>query len=182
MPPIPRHLAACAVLPVLILCGGCAGGGTATPQDSDASSSASAAAPAAGPAARPGSFDEIAAVLGCTPEVTVDAEEIREGACGTGPQSYRMATFTTEEGRSAWLAESRVYGGTYLVGPRWVVTAATPEALGPLHDRLGGTLESGTDHGSGHGPSQGSSQAPSTQGPSQGSPQEPAPHTGHPSP
>ncbi|NXY99877.1 hypothetical protein HYE82_37030, partial [Streptomyces sp. BR123] len=152
VPPTPRHLAACAVLPVLILCGGCAGGGTAAPQASEAAS-APASASAAGPTARPGSFDEIAAVLGCTPEVTVDAEEIREGACGTGPQAYRMATFTTEEGRSAWLAESRVYGGTYLVGPRWVVTAASPEALGPLHDRLGGTLESGTGHGSSHDPS-----------------------------
>ncbi|MEU5808761.1 hypothetical protein [Streptomyces sp. NPDC047718] len=168
MSPTPRHLAACAVLPVLLLCGGCAGGGTAAPQGSGAEDRAVAGAaatgaagapgatpsaspsgnPSASPAARPDSFQEIAAALGCTPEVTVDAEEIREGACGTGPQAYRMATFTTEEGRSAWLAESRMYGGNYLVGPRWVVTAATPEALGPLHDKLGGTLESGAAHGS----------------------------------
>ncbi|MFD0265449.1 hypothetical protein ACFVGY_02490 [Streptomyces sp. NPDC127106] len=172
MPPTPRHLAACAVLPVLFLCGGCSGGETAAPQPSGAAASAPVA-PTASPAARPGSFDEIAAVLGCTPEVTVDAEEIREGACGTGPQAYRMATFTTEEGRSAWLAESRVYGGTYLVGPRWVVTAATPEALGPLHDRLGGTVESGSTHGSAHGSADGSGGSPVP-----GS----APHAGHPSP
>ncbi|MEU2390254.1 hypothetical protein [Streptomyces sp. NPDC007369] len=177
MPPTSRHLAACAVLPVLFLCGGCAGGGSAAPQTSGAAASAPAAptaGPTPGPTARPGSFEEIAAVLGCTPEVTVDAEEIREGACGTGPQAYRMATFSTEEGRSAWLAESRGYGGTYLVGPRWVVTAATPEALGPLRDKLGGTLESGSDHGSAHDPAGGPAPGPSRQGS--------APHPGHPSP
>ncbi|MFD7626971.1 hypothetical protein ACFV7Q_13220 [Streptomyces sp. NPDC059851] len=174
MPPTFRHLAACAVLPVLLLCGGCAGGGTAVPQGSGPAAGASTA-PSASPAARPDSFQDIAAVLGCTPEITVDAEEIREGACGTGPQAYRMATFSTEEGRSAWLTEARVYGGTYLVGPRWVVTAATPEALGPLRDRLGGTLESGAAHGAGSTPGPAES-------PGQGSAQGSAPHAGHPSP
>ncbi|MEU3776084.1 hypothetical protein AB0F11_23285 [Streptomyces sp. NPDC032472] len=141
MPVLPtsRHLAVGAVLPVLLLAGGCAGHGTAAPHGP---------APAASPAgaARPAPLEGIAAALGCTPEVTVDADEVREGACGTGPESYRMATFTTEAGRTAWLTEARMYGGTYLVGPTWVITAATAEALAPAHTRLGGTLESGTDH------------------------------------
>ncbi|MEW2412957.1 hypothetical protein AB0953_04400 [Streptomyces sp. NPDC046866] len=146
-----RRLAAGAVLPVLpvlVLVGGCAGDGTAAPHGP---------APAASPAgaARPAPLEDIAAALGCTPEVTVDADEVREGACGTGPQAYRMATFTTEAGRTAWLSEARMYGGTYLVGPTWVITAPTPEALAPARTRLGGTLESGDAHGSsphaGHG-------------------------------
>ncbi len=140
MPPTPRHLAAGTVLPVvLLLCGGCAGHGAAAPHGPD---------PAPASTARPASFQEIAGALGCTPEITVDAEEVREGACGAGPGAYRMATFTTEEGRTAWLTEARNYGGTYLVGPTWVVTAASAEALAPVRDRLGGTIESGADHGS----------------------------------
>ncbi|MFJ7260310.1 hypothetical protein ACIQV2_09095 [Streptomyces globosus] len=151
--PTSARLAACAAaLPVLLLCGGCGEGGAA-PGDG-------AAAPSASQAPRPAPLAEIAGALGCTPEVTVDAEELREGACGTGPTAYRMATFGTEEGRSAWLAEARAYGGTYLVGPRWVVTAGSAEALAPVRDRLGGAIESAPGHGS-----------PATDGPS--------PHEGH---
>ncbi|MFG2296081.1 hypothetical protein [Streptomyces sp. NPDC048603] len=136
MPPTPRHPAARVLLPLLLVCGGCADGGAAAPQG-----------PAPAPSVRPASLQDIATALGCTPETTVDAEDVREGACGTGPDAYRMATFATGEGRDAWLTEARGYGGTYLVGPRWVVTAATPEALTPLRTRLGGTIESAPGHG-----------------------------------
>ncbi|AXE24037.1 hypothetical protein C0216_11735 [Streptomyces globosus] len=140
--PTSARLAACAAaLPVLLLCGGCGEGGAAA-------SPGGAPSPSASPAPRPAPLADIAGALGCTPEVTVDAEELREGACGTGPTAYRMATFGTEEGRSAWLAEARAYGGTYLVGPRWVVTAGSAEALAPVRDRLGGTIESAPGHGS----------------------------------
>ncbi|MEV7612521.1 hypothetical protein [Streptomyces sp. NPDC089799] len=140
MPPSFRPFATRAVLPLLLLCGGCAGGGTAAPQDP-------VPAPDRAPAVRPASLQEIAGALGCTPETTVDAEEVREGACGSGPGAYRMATFASDQGRDAWLAAARDYGGTYLVGARWVVTAATPEALTPLRTRLGGTIESAPQHG-----------------------------------
>lgn len=132
-----RHVLPCAVvLLASLLCAGCGGSGPSSP--------APAPARVAGPAPAP--LDLIADALGCRAEVVVEAEELREGACQVGPQAYRMATFSTGAGRETWLAESRAYGGTYLVGDLWVVTAATPEALTPLHDHLGGTLESGTAH------------------------------------
>lgn len=102
--------------------------------------------PASG--ARPAPLQQIGDALGCTPEITVDAEELREGACGTGPQAFRMATFISEQGRQAWLTEAQNYGGTYLVGPTWVVTGASAEALAPAHTRLGGTIQSAPGHGS----------------------------------
>ncbi|MFD9359229.1 hypothetical protein [Streptomyces sp. NPDC060031] len=131
-----------AVLLASLWCGGCAAGhGTEH-----------ATEPAAAAAAAPGTtLAEIATALGCTAEITVEAEELKEGACGAGQEAYRMATFTAAQGQQAWLAESRMYGGTYLVGDRWVVTAASAEALTPLRERLGGTIETGASHGSEHG-------------------------------
>lgn len=130
-----RHVVPCAaVLLVTLLCGGCGGAVKASP------------APAPPPA--PAALDGIADALGCRAEVTVEAEELREGACAVGPQAYRMATFGTADGRRAWLAESRQYGGTYLVGDLWVVTAPSEAALTPVRDRLGGSLETGSAHGS----------------------------------
>ncbi|WP_330261345.1 hypothetical protein [Streptomyces sp. NBC_00539] len=136
-----RHLAPCvAVLVASLLCGGCATGHAKVRPVAAASARANGV-----------SVQDLAAALGCTAEITVDAEELREGACGAGAAGYRIATFTADEGQREWLAESRGYGGTYLVGDRWVVTAASAEALAPLRERLGGKVETGDAHGPEHG-------------------------------
>ncbi|MGR4881200.1 hypothetical protein ACIPUC_17595 [Streptomyces sp. LARHCF249] len=125
----------CAVLPT----GGCAG------------------SPAAhhGPRAHEGrapsaSIEEIAAAVGCTAHVDVQAEELREGGCQTGQGAYRMVTFAADEGLRSWLTEARMYGGTYLVGSRWVVTAPSADALTALRGRIGGAVEAGAAHGGHH--------------------------------
>ncbi|MBW5486561.1 hypothetical protein GPJ59_33105, partial [Streptomyces bambusae] len=107
-------------------------------------------APAADPAARPAPLQDIAAAIGCTPSVSVEAEEVRQGGCETPGGTFRIMTFAAERGRQDWLAEARAYGGTYLVGDRWIVTARPETALAPLRDRLGGSLESGEAHDAGH--------------------------------
>ncbi|WP_407835406.1 hypothetical protein ACE1OC_01530 [Streptomyces sp. DSM 116496] len=86
--------------------------------------------------------------------MTVDAQEVREGACTVGAQAFRLATFGTAEGRAAWLSESRQYGGTYLVGERWIITAPSADALTPARARLGGTLDSAPAHTHTHGAGQ----------------------------
>lgn len=113
----------------------------------------------------------------------MEADELREGACGSGPGAYRIATFAADAGRAAWLAESRAYGGAYLVGARWVVTAASPEALAPARARLGGTIESGSAHTGPHtGPPEAPAAPPPAPAPS-GSAASPTPahpsHAGH---
>ncbi|QEV44572.1 hypothetical protein CP980_05360 [Streptomyces vinaceus] len=146
MPRSPRpaaSAAAAAVLLATLLCGGCAARVAAGQEPAEGSS-----APAPASTARPAPLQEIAAALGCAPETTVDAEELREGACGSGQQGFRMATFTSEQGRRTWLNEAQMYGGTYLVGPTWVITAASAEALAGAHTRLGGTIETVSGHGS----------------------------------
>lgn len=136
-----RHLAPCVIaLLASLLCGGC--GGTGSTESAGSGGGAASASPA--PAPEP--LDRIGAALGCTPEVTVDAQEVREGACTVGAEAFRLATFSTTEGRGAWLAESRQYGGTYLVGDRWIVTAPSPASLAPAQTLLGGTLDSAPAH------------------------------------
>ncbi|MCJ1676056.1 hypothetical protein MTF65_01485 [Streptomyces sp. APSN-46.1] len=140
-----RHVLPCvAVMFASLVCGGCAG------QHTPAAPRAGTDAPAPSSSVRPATLQDIAAVLGCTAEIMVDAEELREGACGAGEDSYRMLTFAADQGQRAWLDESRTYGGTYLVGNRWVVVAASADALAPLRERLGGTVESGASHGASH--------------------------------
>ncbi|MFE2550380.1 hypothetical protein ACFXGI_17780 [Streptomyces sp. NPDC059355] len=170
MPRSPRtaaSTAAAAALLATLLCGGCAArvaAGAQAPPDPSSS-----AAPA--PGARPAPLQTIADALGCTPETTVDAEELREGACGSGQEGFRMATFTSEQGRQSWLTEAQMYGGTYLVGPTWVITAASAEALAGAHTRLGGTIQTVSGHGS--------SAHDMSQDPSPGSSPDPSQHPAH---
>lgn len=124
---------------VALLCGGCANPGEA-PSNAPGKASAKASAP---PSL---SMEEIAAAIGCTAEVSVEAEELREGGCETGQGAFRMATFAADEGLRSWLAEARIYGGSYLVGNRWVVTAQQTGALTTLRERLGGSLDTGSSH------------------------------------
>ncbi|MCB5182805.1 hypothetical protein [Streptomyces antimicrobicus] len=145
-PPLGRRaVPAAVVLAAALLGGACATGRTAP--DAPAPD---APAPAAAGAARPGSLQALEAAIGCTASVTVDAEELRQGGCETGAGAFRMVTFAAPEGERQWLAEARAYGGTYLVGDRWIVTARPESALADLHHRLGGTLESGDTHAPGH--------------------------------
>lgn len=140
----PSLAAVAAVSIAALLCGGCAG----KTEESDEAGRTEKAGKAAEAAAPPSSsIEEIAKALGCTAEVSVEAEELRQGGCETGQGPYRMVTFAADEGLRSWLTEARMYGGLYLVGDRWVVTAQTTEALTALRERLGGSLETGATHG-----------------------------------
>lgn len=122
--------AGCVAVCVALLCGGCAG----TDDGKE-------------PSTPYVSIEEIASAIGCRAEVSVEAEELRQGGCETGQDAYRMATFADDSGLRAWLAEARAYGGSYLVGNRWVVTARATEDLTALRERLGGALDGGSPHG-----------------------------------
>ncbi|EFL18846.1 hypothetical protein [Streptomyces sp. C] len=128
------------------LCGALLAGGCATEPPARPGAAAHAAHAGEGPAGRAATVEELASALGCTAESITEADELRQAACAGGQGSYRLTTFAAEEGLRSWLAETRVYGGVYLVGNRWVVTAQSPQALTALRERLGGTLESGEEH------------------------------------
>ncbi|MGR6920274.1 hypothetical protein ACU635_39085 [[Actinomadura] parvosata] len=56
-----------------------------------------------------------------------------------------MPTFAGGTGERAWLDDAEAYGGSYLVGDRWVVVAAPPPLEG-VSRRLGGTVEAAHHH------------------------------------
>ncbi|MFJ5547658.1 hypothetical protein [Streptomyces sp. NPDC093225] len=136
--------AAVALLATALLLPGCA---AREPSRTAAREPVREPATAARPTARPPGLQTLATALGCTPTVSVDADELRQGECRTGRGAYRLVTFATGSGLRAWLTEARAYGGTYLVGDRWVVTARPEAALTPLKARVGGRLDAAPAHG-----------------------------------
>ncbi|MFF6947220.1 hypothetical protein ACFZAD_00955 [Streptomyces iakyrus] len=133
--PRPSALAAAGVLvvlPLLTACGGGkdAGGGKAAPSVT--------AAPAAGVVA-PAKVEVIAGLTGCKAKIRIDADELRQGLCRTEKADYLITTFPEDKLKETWLESARVYGGKYLVGTRWVVSAK-PALLESFRAKLGGTI------------------------------------------
>ncbi|MFJ7590648.1 hypothetical protein ACIQZO_25340 [Streptomyces sp. NPDC097617] len=150
---LPAVAAACVAA---LLCGGCAAKASAHHTSAGAQEiKETAAATPSSPAPPSTSIEQIATAIGCTAEVNVEVEELRQAGCEAGQVVYRMVTFTAEKGLHSWLTEARMYGGMYLVGDRWVVTAQTQDALTVLRGRLGGDLEAGDTHGESHAPTEG---------------------------
>lgn len=131
-----------AVLPLVAGCGGGGGeaetGGKSSKSSSDVSNAAVVA---------PAKVEVIASLTGCEAEIRVEAEQLREGVCRTKQGDYLITTFPEEKYKLTWLDSASVYGGKYLVGPRWAISAE-PKLLGPLRKKVGGTIEDlGTTRG-----------------------------------
>ncbi|MGA5146935.1 hypothetical protein [Streptomyces olivaceus] len=88
----------------------------------------------------PAKVEVIAELTGCKPNIRVEAAELREGLCHTKQADYLITTFPEEKYKRTWLETARVYGGTYLVGTRWVVSAES-KTLEPLRKKIGGDIQ-----------------------------------------
>ncbi|SEP68495.1 hypothetical protein SAMN04487983_1001271 [Streptomyces sp. yr375] len=135
-----RGAALAGSLALLPLATACSGGG----EDDRARRSTPApttvtAAPAAGVVA-PAKVEVIAGLTGCTATIRIDADELRQGVCRTAAAEYFITTFPEERYKDTWLESAGIYGGTYLVGSRWVVSAQ-PKLLEQLRPKLGGTIQ-----------------------------------------
>ncbi|MFC7309736.1 hypothetical protein ACFQVC_36670 [Streptomyces monticola] len=97
------------------------------------------------PGTATGTLEELAARAGCTPDIQTDAHEIRQAKCGAKSGGYVLATFATDRGRAEWLDEADDYGGSYLVGRKWVVVGEKA-LLEKLRGRLGGTVRVSSHH------------------------------------
>jgi hypothetical protein len=134
--PLTARLLLAGGLALLTLATGCGGGSDETKVSSNTEVTA---APSAGVVA-PAKVEVIAELTGCKVKIRTDAEELREGVCETAKGDYLITTFPEERFKLTWLDAASIYGGKYLVGTRWVVSA--PEAL--LKDfraELGGTIQ-----------------------------------------
>ncbi|MET7364325.1 hypothetical protein ABZS61_00595 [Streptomyces sp. NPDC005566] len=127
--------AAAAVLAGLALLAACGGGADGDDR------------PAAPPTAT-GTLEQLATRARCEPNLQTDAEEIRQANCTTGDGRYVLATFATDRGQREWINEANDYGGSYLVGRRWVAVGDA-KVVAALRGRLGGTVETASPHHSG---------------------------------
>ncbi|MEU3300515.1 MULTISPECIES: hypothetical protein [unclassified Streptomyces] len=93
-----------------------------------------------------GTLEQLAEQAECDPNIQTDAKELRQANCTTKDGKYVLATFTTDRGQREWINEANDYGGSYLVGRKWVVVGEE-KVVTALRGRLGGTVETGSSHG-----------------------------------
>ncbi|MEU1665391.1 hypothetical protein ABZ547_17625 [Streptomyces sparsogenes] len=134
---------AAAVVPaaaaVALLTAGC---GSDAGSDKAAIGGGGKAGPSANaPAARPAGVEKLARGMGCEAEITTDVDDYRQGVCRTGGANYVFLSFVTARGQRDWLDYAQMYGGSHLVGNRWVVSADSRRSLEAARDKLGGTIE-----------------------------------------
>lgn len=113
------------VLPLVAACGG----------GDEAEGKASAVAAVVAPA----KVEVIAELTGCEVKIRTEAEELREGVCQTSAGDYLITTFPKEKLKEVWLESASMYGGKYLVGPQWAISAKPP-VLKKLKVKVGGTI------------------------------------------
>ena len=120
-----------AVLPLVAACSG-GGGDKGSGKVSEGSSPVAAVV-------APAKVEVIAELTGCEVKIRTEAEELREGVCQTGNGDYLITTFPKDELKEVWLESASMYGGKYLVGPRWAISAK-PAVLKKLKVKVGGTI------------------------------------------
>ncbi|HEY9372538.1 hypothetical protein [Streptomyces sp.] len=93
-----------------------------------------------------GTLEQLAEKARCdAPDMATDAAELRQASCKTDDGTYVLLTFATDRGQREWINEAKDYGGSYLVGRRWVV-AGDERTVTAVRGRLGGTVETAAPH------------------------------------
>ncbi|NGO14558.1 hypothetical protein G5C60_44945 [Streptomyces sp. HC44] len=130
-----------------LLVAGCSDSSAAEDRDKGKRESAASAQPAGPrtspePSAEPATLEELAKAVGCTkPKEAGKTLDYRQGVCEADGADYVLLTFDTARGQRDWLDVSQLYGGVYLVGNRWALSASPRSAMESARDRLGGTIE-----------------------------------------
>ncbi|AVH59131.1 MULTISPECIES: hypothetical protein [Streptomyces] len=124
----------------LLMLTGCGGPGDEAAEDKAAKDKV--------PATATGSLEELASEVKCKPDIQTDADEIRQGVCKISDGKFILATFATDNGQREWLSQAKDYGGSYLVGVKWVAVG-DEKMVTTLRGQLGGTVEEGASHHSG---------------------------------
>ncbi|WP_239015170.1 hypothetical protein [Streptomyces sp. CdTB01] len=140
-----RGAALAASLALVPLIGACSGGDDDAAAERKQAKMSVTGAPAAGVVA-PARVEVIATLTGCKPKIRINATELRQGVCHTKKVDYLVTTFPTDALKETFLESASMYGGKYLVGPRWIVSAQ-PEKLPGFRDKLGGTIRDLGVHG-----------------------------------
>lgn len=91
-------------------------------------------------AAAPANIEKIAELTDCDVSIRSRNKELSEGVCQTSLGDYLITTFPEEKYKRIWLDTASVYGGKYLVGPRWAISGE-PALLAKLRTKVGGSIE-----------------------------------------
>ena len=83
--------------------------------------------------------------MGCTPEFQGKASDFRQAACSTDAARFLLFDFETDAKKRVWLDTALVYGGTYLVGEKWILTTMKAADMERVRGEVGGTIEGGPD-------------------------------------
>ncbi|MFI1029041.1 hypothetical protein [Streptomyces sp. NPDC020951] len=134
-----RTFALAGSLALLSLVTACSGSGDDAAGKATPTPTTVTAAPEAGVVA-PAKVEVIAGLTGCTAKIRIEADELRQGVCHTEEADYFITTFPEEQLKETWLEAASIYGGQYLVGSRWVISAQ-PKKLTELRPKLGGTIQ-----------------------------------------
>jgi len=132
-----RGVAALSLLFLLTACGG--GGGEPAAKTAGRTAPAATEPAAAVQVVAPAKVEIIAGMTGCTASIRIQADELREGSCRTGQGDYIITTFPKETLRDTWLDAAAIYGGTYIIGPRWAVGGKV-DVLKKLQPEIGGEI------------------------------------------
>lgn len=90
-------------------------------------------------------LDRLAAAAGCEPVVRSASRDLRQANCRTAEGRYVLAVFRTDRGQREWLDAADDYGGSFLVGRRWLAVGEQRVLVG-LRGRLGGTVVTSSHH------------------------------------
>ncbi|MEU1518018.1 hypothetical protein ABZ490_38740 [Streptomyces sp. NPDC005811] len=126
-----------AALTAAALLAGCGGG------SGDGGEERTAATKSAAPTARPMTLEALGKAVGCTtaPQEAGKTLDFRQGVCKSADAQFVLLTFDTTEGQRGWLDTAMIYGGVYLVGNRWVLSADPRTEMEKLRGELGGKIE-----------------------------------------
>jgi hypothetical protein len=94
--------------------------------------------------------EELAETVGCEPAFQGTTADFRQANCKVGKTDYLILDFSTEAGQQAWYDGAIPYGGSYLVGERWILTSSSEDAMIKLQDKLGGAIEQDESMAGGH--------------------------------
>jgi hypothetical protein len=96
---------------------------------------------------KPMTVQQLAQGMGCKPLLSGPFSDYRLASCEYKGKKLVLTDFDADEGQSAFLDDSKPYGGVYLVGDRWLITGNTLAEISPLQDMFGGKIEQGEIHG-----------------------------------
>jgi hypothetical protein len=96
---------------------------------------------------KPMTVQQLAAALGCEVKLAGKFKDYRQTPCESEGKKLILLDFDTNEGKRDWINLSESYGGFYLSGDRWAVSANSLAEISPLQDMFGGKIEEGENHG-----------------------------------